>query len=261
MKTTTCLFIAALSAAASAQEPLLAPGGKAEARIIGIRSEPAADVTILTPETAELAEPLRWAFGQTTAMGHEVVRTGPVGFLGLNAVILPGELSSHLSIPQDTGLLVQLVAKDSPAEKAGIQANDVIAKLDDQILIDPRQLSVLVANKKEGDMVKIIYIRKGETHEADAVVGQREAIAAEKRFGKTGADVLLERAGGAPLRTFVRRFEIPGGGEMKVEGSVAEDITVVPATPVAPPAAESEDVKKQLEEIRAMLEALQQKVK
>jgi hypothetical protein len=257
----TCLF-AALSGLAMAQEP--APLPPPMPRIPGVPGMPA-DVTIPTMEARELAEPLRWAFGEARGHFHDVVRSGPVGFIGVNATVLPPELSAHLSLPEDTGLLVEVVGNDSPAEKGGLQTNDVLAKLDDQILIDQRQLSVLVANKKEGDTVKITYIRKGETHEANVVVGKREGRA--PAFGKAEADVLFKHTDGAPLRTFVRRFEMPGGkGEVKIiedgdvriiRGAPVEGVPAPGATPVPP----NEDVKKQLEEIRAMLEALQQKVK
>ncbi|MCW1921696.1 PDZ domain-containing protein [Luteolibacter arcticus] len=276
---TTCL-LAALSGLAFAQEPAPVPvrpapsvpgvpGSRVEVvpRITMSRSSSAAlaelepNWTVPTFEHGELGEPLRWTYGQARASFHDVVRSGPVGFLGVNATPVPHELSAHLTLPADTGLMVEVVAKDSPAEKAGLQANDVLAKLDDQILIDPRQLSVLVANKKEGDSVKISYVRKGETKEANVVIGKRESSG--PAMGKVNADVLLERSGGAPLLTFVRRFEIPGGdgGEIKIAGSISEDATVAPAPHDDPAGPPNEDVKKQLEEIRAMLEALQQKVK
>jgi membrane-associated protease RseP (regulator of RpoE activity) len=279
---TTCLFVA-LSGLAMAQQPAPAPppmpGVPAIPAVPGVPAMPRISMsTSATPlaelepdwavptfERGELAEPLRWAFGQARGSFHDVVRPGPMGFLGVNATILPRELSAHLSLPEDTGLLVEVVAKDSPAEKGGLQTNDVIAKFDDQILIDPRQLSVLVANKKEGDNVKVTYIRKGETHEASIVIGKREGGA--PAIGKAEADVLFKHTDGAPLRTFVRRFEMPGGkGEVKIieDG----DVRIVggrtaggPPVHGAPPVPPNEDVKKQLEEIRAMLEALQQKVK
>jgi len=267
---TTCLFVA-LGGFAMAQEPAPAPaplirvqGGVAAVpgvpHVGGVTGVPA-DLAIPSMEEArELIEPLRWTFERAQGRFHEVVRPGPAGFVGLNATLLPRELSAHLSLPEDTGLLVEVVAKDSPAEKGGLQANDVLAKFDDQILIDPHQFSVLVANKKEGDTVKITYIRKGETHEASIVIGMREGGA--PAFGKTDADFLFKHTDGAPLRTFVRRFKVPGGeGQVKIEGSVSEDVEIVPAPRVDPAGPPDEDVKKQLEEIRAMLEALQQKVK
>jgi membrane-associated protease RseP (regulator of RpoE activity) len=278
---TTCLF-AALSGLAMAQEPTpvprpmpRVPAVPAAPGVPGVPGMPA-DVTIPTFERGQLGEPLRWSFAQGRAQFHDVVRAGPVGFLGINASILPRELSVHLTLPEDTGLLVEVVGKDSPAEKAGLQKNDVLAKFDDQILIDPRQLSVLVANKKEGDTVKITYVRKGESHETSVAIGKRDGAGPEPHVGRVDAEAILEGAGGKPLRTFVRRFEIPGGGggevrivgddgDVKVFGGSSGEVRVeagsAPGVPGAPPFPPNDDVKKQLEEIRAMLEALQQKVK
>ncbi|WP_193213665.1 S1C family serine protease [Luteolibacter marinus] len=252
------LFIAAICGLAAAQEP--EPAAFPSARIYAVKGAPA-DIDIPTLEAGDLAEPLRWAFGQAGKAFEGIERSGPVGFLGVNAAVVPHELSAHLPLPQDTGLLVEVVAKDSPAAKAGLQPDDVLAKLDDQILIDPRQLSVLIANKAEGDRAKLTYVRKGETHEAEVVIARRESTA--PATGHIDADILLQQAGGAPLRTFVRRFEIPGGHRMATVGeSVTESHEVTapddnsgPATPA------NEDVKRELDEIRALLEKLQQKVK
>ncbi len=56
------------------------------------------------------------------------------------------------------------VVPDSPAA-ATLKKNDVLTKLDDQLLIEQRQLSVLIRNHKDGDEVTLTYIRGGkESH-------------------------------------------------------------------------------------------------
>ena len=105
---TTCLF-AALSGLAMAQEPAPAPAPMPRVHAVPSMPGEPADVTIPTFERGELGEPLRWTFGQGRAQFHDVVRSGPVGFLGVNAAVLPMELSVHLTLPEDTGLLVEVV--------------------------------------------------------------------------------------------------------------------------------------------------------
>lgn len=152
----------------------------------------------------ELAEPIRWNISGDVF--DAPVRTGPVTFLGVSAIPVPHELAVHLPIAEDTGLGVEGVAPGSPAEKAGLQKSDVLMKLDDQILIHPRQLNVLVANHKEGESVKLTYLRKGEVKDVAVTLGKRDVPPGE---GK--GDVLFRSFGGeAPLRTFTRRFEVPG---------------------------------------------------
>lgn len=152
----------------------------------------------------ELAEPIRLAIGGD--IFDAPVRSGPVTFLGVSAIPVPRELAVHLPLAEDTGLGVEAVSPDSPAEKAGLQKSDVLMKLDDQILIHPRQLNVLVANHKEGDSVKLTYLRKGEIKDVTVTLGKREVTAGEAK-----GDVLFQSfGGGAPLRTFTRRFDVPG---------------------------------------------------
>ena len=103
------------------------------------------------------------------------VRTGPVTFLGVGAIEVPPDVAAQLTLPQDTGLQIAVVLPDSPAAKAGLQECDVVQKFEDQILISPRQLAVLIANRKEGDAVKLAVIRKGQPLEITVTLGKRDA--------------------------------------------------------------------------------------
>ncbi len=102
-------------------------------------------------------------------------RTGIVTYLGVGTMELPREVSAQVPLPQETGLLIGAVAPGSPAAKAGLMESDVLGKLDDQILITTRQLAVLIANHREGDIVKLTYYRKGQMAVTNAVLGKHEA--------------------------------------------------------------------------------------
>ena len=53
------------------------------------------------------------------------------------------------------------IIEDSPASMGGIKANDVITLFNDQMLISPEHLSLLVKRLKKDDEVKVTVIRKG----------------------------------------------------------------------------------------------------
>jgi membrane-associated protease RseP (regulator of RpoE activity) len=209
----------------------------------------------------QLAEPIRWTFRQGGDMWEEPLRTGPVTFLGVSATPPPRELAAHLPIPEDTGLVVEGIVPDSPAAKAGLQQSDVLTKLDDQILIHPRQLSVLVANHKEGETVKLSYIRKGEAKEAAVVLGEREhkpPVALSGHGDPNREEVIIAGDHKAPLRTFVRRFNLPEGGPGgsvqvdpagKVMGKVRAEIHELTEA-----AAERDETKRELDELRRKLD-------
>jgi serine protease Do len=84
-----------------------------------------------------------------------------VTFLGVEASPAPAALAAQLGLARGTGLVVGNVAPKSAAEGV-LQQHDILLKLDDQILIEPHQLSVLIRNHKEGDEVTLTYIRAGK---------------------------------------------------------------------------------------------------
>jgi hypothetical protein len=97
--------------------------------------------------------------------GHRIMNGGPremesVTFLGVATGPAGAALADQLDLPRDAGLVVTVVAPDSPAASV-LKRHDVLLKLDDQLLIEQRQLSVLVRNHKEGDEVTLTYIRLG----------------------------------------------------------------------------------------------------
>src|SRR5213080_3240762 len=57
----------------------------------------------------------------------------PVTFLGVDTSEVPGVLCDQLGLPKGFGLVVDYVVPDGPAAAAGVQQNDVIKMLNDQI--------------------------------------------------------------------------------------------------------------------------------
>ena len=96
-----------------------------------------------------------------------------VSFLGVETGAVPRALAAHLGLERDLGLVVNAVADDSPATGV-LKENDVLTKLDDQLLVDSRQLSVLIRSKKPGTEVKLTIIRAGKEQVVTAKLGERE---------------------------------------------------------------------------------------
>ena len=110
------------------------------------------------------------------AVAQEKPATLPeIPYLGVGTVSVPPPLTSQLKLPPGFGLLVVDVVKDSPAAAAGLRANDVLVKLDDQQLIEPNQLAVLVRSRKPDDQITLTLIREGETKTQSVKIGKRPA--------------------------------------------------------------------------------------
>ena len=96
-----------------------------------------------------------------------------VTFLGVEAQPVSTTLTVQLGLPKGAGLVVTHVAPDSAAAGA-LQEHDILLKLDDQLVVEGRQLSVLVRNHKEGDEVTLTYVRGGKQATAKVKLGQHE---------------------------------------------------------------------------------------
>jgi len=88
--------------------------------------------------------------------------TGPVTWLGIAAEPASEDLHAQLSLPAGAGLIVRNVAKDSPAEKAGVQNHDILVKIDDQLMANEDQFKKLVRSRKEGEEISLTLLRKGK---------------------------------------------------------------------------------------------------
>ncbi len=96
--------------------------------------------------------------------------THPVTWLGLVADEVSEAVRAQLPLPEGAGLLVSTVTRDGPAAQAGVWANDILVKLDDQLLVNAAQLRTLVHGKKAGDKITLSLLRKGKELQVTATL-------------------------------------------------------------------------------------------
>lgn len=96
-----------------------------------------------------------------------------VTFLGVATEPTGPVLADQLNLAKGTGLVVTMVAPDSPANNL-LKQHDVLVKLDDQLLIEQRQLAVLIRNHKEGDEVTLTYFRGGKEDTVKVKLGKHD---------------------------------------------------------------------------------------
>jgi membrane-associated protease RseP (regulator of RpoE activity) len=98
----------------------------------------------------------------------------PVTFLGVETSDIPSVVSEQLGLPKGFGLVVDYVVPDSPAAAAGVQQNDILKMLNDQILTEPEQLAKLIRSNSEGTTVTLTIIRKGKEQKLTAKLIKKE---------------------------------------------------------------------------------------
>ncbi len=85
-----------------------------------------------------------------------------VAYLGIATSRVSDVLREQLELPKGVGLVIDYVDADSPARSSGLKKYDILQKLNDQILINPDQLAVLVRMFKAGEEIDLTLIRQGK---------------------------------------------------------------------------------------------------
>jgi serine protease Do len=117
----------------------------------------------------------------------------PVTFLGVETSSVPRVVSEQLGLPKGFGLVVDYVVPDGPAAAAGVQQNDIIKMLNDQILMEPDQLSKLIRSYQEGTNVTLTILRKNAETKVTVKLGKKEVRQREHDFGMLNMDEFNEK--------------------------------------------------------------------
>ena len=150
--------------------------------------------------------------------GNGPMEKVPVTFLGVETAPVGRTLAAQLGLPADIGLVVVRVLEGSPAANL-LKEHDILTKFDDQLLIDTRQLSVLVRARKEGEEVPLTLYRGGKAITLKAKLAQRDL---PKHSGPEGFPAGAEHDGMGFFNE-----EMPGPDEIwtrKLPGMEPEDV-------------------------------------
>lgn len=142
-----------------------------------------------------------------TVKGDKSAAKETVTYLGVETARVGRTLARQFGLGRDMGLVVTRIAENSPAA-AVLKEDDILTKLDDQLLVDSRQLSILIRGKKEGDEVSLTIIRDGKQTSVKAKLGQHEVVRlAGMEFGP---DANIHFFQGRDLPDLARLRELPG---------------------------------------------------
>jgi len=95
-------------------------------------------------------------------------------YIGVYMESLNKELLEFFGVKEESGLLVNRLTKDGPAEKAGVKVGDVVVRADGKKLDSVNGLSELIQDKKKGDRVKLEIIRDKKPLTLEVEVAEEE---------------------------------------------------------------------------------------
>jgi len=95
-------------------------------------------------------------------------------YIGVYMESLNRELLEFFGVKEESGLLVNRLTKDGPAEKAGVKVGDVVVRVDGKKVETVGGLSELIQDKKKGDKVKLEIIRDRKPLTIEVEVSEEE---------------------------------------------------------------------------------------
>ncbi|OGA21356.1 MAG: peptidase [Betaproteobacteria bacterium RIFCSPLOWO2_02_FULL_67_26] len=175
----------------------------------------------------------------------QIVRHGKVtrGRIGVVIQEVSQPLADSFGLKKPEGALVSSVEKGSPAEKAGIEAGDVILGVDGKAVGRSIDLSSRIAEVRPGSKAKLDVWRKGAAREITVTVGELKAAVAAAaapggadpgRLGLAARALTPEEQAAAGVTGGVRVEHVTPNGAAARAGIRQGDIIVaLNSTPVA----------------------------
>ncbi len=169
-------------------------------------------------EASRVAEQLR--------VSGRVIR----GRIGVSIAPVSKEVAESIDLGAPRGALVQGVEKDQAADKAGVEAGDIILRVDGKPVDKSADLPRLVGGIKPGSKVALQVFRRGALKELNVVVGEFEPDRPARRvLGEPGAPTPPAAVKSA-LGLSVSDLTEAQKKELRVKGGVRVDATEGAAT-------------------------------
>ncbi|MGL6183736.1 MAG: PDZ domain-containing protein, partial [Aestuariivirga sp.] len=158
------------------------------------------------------------------------------GWLGVKIQSVTDDIAESMNLDKPRGALIADVTKPGPAEKAGIEAGDVVIEFDGRPVNEMRDLPRIVAETEIGKSVTVKVLRKGKEVSVTAEVGRLE----------DGEKIVAAQSGQTPPATAPASVSVLGmtvttlSDELRAKFSIDADIKGAVVTEVAAdgPAAE-----------------------
>jgi serine protease Do len=105
------------------------------------------------------------------------------GRIGVQIAPVTKEVAESIGLGKPAGAFVRSAEKDGPADKAGLEAGDIITKVDGKVVEKSGDLPRIIGAIKPGSKATLQVFRRGATKELTVTVAEFEPEAGTKRPG------------------------------------------------------------------------------
>ncbi|MHC4986944.1 MAG: PDZ domain-containing protein [Planctomycetota bacterium] len=162
-----------------------------EGKVVGINS------AIITGDRGYMGIGLAVPINMGKAIKEQLIKTGKVhrGYVGVGMQSIDPEMVDFFKLENNKGVLITSVTEDSPADKAGLEKDDVVIRVDNKKIEDPQDLKNIVGFTAPETEVEFTIIRGGKEKKVMVKVGSmQDSELADtsdlgKKFGLTVATI------------------------------------------------------------------------
>lgn len=149
-------------------------------------------------------------------IAEQLVAHGTVkrAMMGVTLANMTPEIAEGFGLGNQQGVIIQNVFQDSPAERAGLQRNDVIVDLNGQPVNDRDKFRLKIADTPSGTKVRLGVLRDGKRVATEVTLTDRDDRVANAQVVPTPG----EEAGDIGMR--VRDLTAAEKAELKVQSGV-----------------------------------------
>ena len=167
---------------------------------------------------------------EAARVADQLRTTGRVtrGRIGVQIEQVSKDVAESIGLGKPQGALVRGVESGAPAEKAGIEAGDIITKFDGKLIDKSSDLPRLVGNVKPGTRAVVTVFRRGASKEFTVTVAEVEAEKPARRVSApeakppvTGAAQVLGLAVSELSEAQKKELKIKGGVKVDTADGVA----------------------------------------
>ncbi len=201
------------------------------------------------------------------------------GYLGVTLSDLTEQLGEYFGVKDGKGALVTAVDEDSPAEKAGLKAGDVITAIDGEDVEDSEDISEIISEHKKGDNVNIIVVRNNRRVRVTAELDETKDFFSSmpRAFAYHGPNIRKHYFPGVPdsyfdedkLGEFLKnlkdlRIKLKKGSGISSDEDNDSDkeleIEITRGDDTTPDSEDLQELRKELKELRKELQDIKKKL-
>ena len=144
------------------------------------------------------------------------------GRIGVQIDQVTKDVAEAIGLGKPSGALIRGVESGSPADKAGVEAGDIITKFDGKAIEKHSDLPRLVGNIKPGTKSMLTVFRRGATKELAVTIAEVEAEKTAAKAPEREEKPKISSAGQA-LGLSVSELTEPQKKELRIKGGVKVD--------------------------------------